>query len=196
MERRAKFATGSFREIFVTIGWVRCSIAALAAVSAVVVASPDALAQATPIQITVGESRTLELNGNPSTGHTWVVHDASGTDGQVVAVDVKGYRPGAPVAPGERPKLGAPAKFLVLLTGVAAGRVSLTFDYVRGGTPAPASSQTFAVEVLDAAPKQPADEPEVDAIDDPTSDKPAESNEDLFADPEGTDDGGGNDDPN
>lgn len=155
-------------------------------------ASGGAFAQATPVQLTAGESRTIEFEGNPSTGYAWVFEGAPEASHRVVAVDVRGYVPRR-VRADERPRLGAPAPFQVLLTGVAPGRATLTFSYVKPGTATVASSRSFAVEVLGQAAAQPpdVDAAQEDAAEDPTADKPAVSTDDLFADPNDTEDGGG-----
>lgn len=144
-----------------------------------------AFAQATPVQLAVGESRALALEGNPSTGYGWVLEGAPGAGGGVVSVDVQGY------VPDERPRLGAPAPFQVLLTGLARGRATLTFNYVKPGTATVASRRSFAVEVIGEAAAQPpdVDAAQEDAAEDPTAEKPPVSADDLFADP--NDAGGG-----
>ncbi|MGE3228989.1 MAG: protease inhibitor I42 family protein [Hyphomicrobium sp.] len=146
--------------------------------------------QATPLQITVGDVRTLSLEGNPQ-GYVWVLRDERGTDGKVVSVEVRGYVPGATRSTAE-PGREEPAEYRILLAGVAPGRVTLTFDYVQAGTKAALSSRAYAVEVLDeAARAPPADGAPLLEGEDPTSDIPAESSKDLFADPNETEDGGG-----
>ena len=166
---------------------VRC-LASLAALFA----GHGAFAQQTPVQLTVGESRTLDFEGNPSTGYAWVLAAAEDGKHRIMAVDVRGYVPGA-TRTGERPRLGAPASFQVLLTGVSPGRTTLTFHYVNPGTATVASSRSFAIEVLGEAAVQPSDvdEAQEDALDGPTSAKPADSKDDLFADPNDSEDGGG-----
>lgn len=159
---------------------------------AVLFAGSGAFAQQTPLQLTVGESRTLDFEGNPSTGYAWVLAPAEDGTHRIVAVDVRGYVPGA-TRTGERPRLGAPAPFQVLLTGVSRGRTTLTFHYVKAGTATARSSRSFAIEVLGEAAVQPpdVDEAQEDALDGPTSVKPADSKDDLFADPNDSEDGGG-----
>jgi len=176
-------------------GYRRVLVASIGLVAGVLLTPSVVVAQDTPVQVTVGESKTLELDGNPSTGYAWVLRDAAGSDGQVLSVNVRGYASAARGA-GERPRLGAPAKFQILLTGVAPGRVSLTFDYVKSGTPKPASTRVFAVEVLSEAAAPPAgeDAAQEEAGEDPTADKPAQSQDDLFADPNDEEDGGGSPD--
>lgn len=151
-----------------------------------------AFAQATPVQLTIGESRALALEGNPSTGYGWVLEGAPGAGGGVVSVDVRGYVPHT-VRADERPRLGAPAPFQVLLTGLAPGRATLTFNYVKPGTATVASRRSFAVEVIGEAAAQPpdVDAAQEDAAEDPTAEKPPVSADDLFADPNDAEDGGG-----
>jgi predicted secreted protein len=149
---------------------------------ALLVVPEAALAQATPIQITAGDTATLELDGNPSTGYAWVLQEPSSDYEHVVGVEVLGYTKAKP-KPGERPVLGAPQKFQVLLTGIAAGRVGLVFNYMKGGTPAPAKTQEFAVEVLDnGAPGQA-----------PGGASGEDSSQDLFANPDVDDENAGTD---
>jgi predicted secreted protein len=183
-----------FQEARVPVVLFRMFIMGSAWAAAMLAVPQTVLAQATPIQITVGETATLQLDGNPSTGYTWALDDVPAAYSNTVSVDVRGY--GArDLKPGERPLLGAAQKFRVLLTGIAPGRASLVFKYVKGDTAAPATTKEFAVEVLDAAPKAAPQEVQEEPIDDPTSDRPADSRDDLFADPQDNDDAGGNDDP-
>jgi predicted secreted protein len=152
-----------------------------------------ALAQETPVQLTVGGTTTLLLDGNPSTGYTWVL---DGAPSRVVSVELKGYvKP--ELKPGERPLLGKPQKFEVFVSGQEPGRASLVFKYVKAGTAAPGNTKTFAVEVLDEAQRSPdegADSGSVE-IPDPTTDVPVDSRTDMFADPNTDQDGGGGPDP-
>lgn len=136
---------------------------------------------ATPVQLTVGDTTTLVLDGNPSTGYTWAL---DGTPGAAVTVDLTGYVKPA-LQPGERPLLGGAQRFEVLLTGAQPGRATLVFKYVKAGTPAPAKTKEYAVEVLDAAADGKPDDAQPDAIQDPTSPEPSDSADDLFADPNG-----------
>jgi len=146
--------------------------------------------QPTPLQITVGETRTLSLEGNPQ-GNVWVLRDERGMDGKVVSVDVRGYVPGATRSAAEPQNAGS-AEYRILLAGVAPGRVTLTFDYVQSGAKAVLASRSYAVEVIGEAAQVPPDDgiPLLEG-EDPTSDKPAEQPGDLFADPNETQDGGG-----
>jgi predicted secreted protein len=162
----------------------RRSIAAVLAVTAVaaIVIADEVLAQAGPIQITEGDTTTLQLDGNPSTGYSWVLQDEPRAYSQFVSVEVLGYSKPEP-KPGERPLLGAPKKFQVLVTGTAAGRAVLVFNYVKAGTPAPAKTQQFTIEVLDRASGGGA-----------SGASEEDSRRDLFAKPDGDEqDGGGND---
>lgn len=171
-----------------TINVLRCPIRVLAlAASSLVLSTHGALAQATPIQLTAGESTTLVLDGNPSTGYTWALDGAVPKD--VVTVDVLGYA-SPELKPGERPKLGAPQKFQVIVTGVNAGHADLVFRYVKAGTPQPARTQGFAIEVLEAA-GDAAQKPGPEPTPDPTADRPEDTRNDMFADPDSEEDGGG-----
>lgn len=129
-----------------------------------------ALAQDTPVQVSVGDSATLQLDGNPSTGYSWIL---VGTP-KIVTVDLLGYAK-RELAPGERPVLGAPQKFQVLVTGVAPGSATLVFQYVKAGG-APAKTQEYAVEVVGNAPSA---QPEEDAAD-PPQDEMKDPGERMF----------------
>jgi predicted secreted protein len=149
------------------------------AVAGLLVIRHEALAQATPIQITVGDTTTLQLDGNSSTGYSWVLQDSSRAYFAFVAVDVLGYAK-PEIKPGERPLLGAAQKFQVLVTGIEAGHADLVFNYLKAGEKTPARTVAFAVEVLDDG------TPERDARDTPR--------DDLFSNPGDEQDGGGNPD--
>jgi predicted secreted protein len=126
----------------------------------------SSLAQDTHLQISVGDAETVQLDGNPSTGYAWVVEAVP----KIVTVDALGYAK-PELKPGERPKLGAPAKFQMLISGVAPGTATLVFKYVRGQGGAPAKTQEVAVEVVGeppaAAPEDPLDGPPEDAMENP-----------------------------
>lgn len=165
----------------------------LAAGAGLLMAMPPqtASAQETPVQLTVGDTTMLVLDGNPSTGYTWVL---DGAPGRVVSVELKGYvKP--ELKPGERPLLGKPQKFEVFVSGNEPGRASLVFKYVKAGAAAPGNTKTFAIEVLDEAQRVPDEGAGSDAIPDPTTDVPVDSRTDMFADPNTDQDGGGGPDP-
>ncbi len=139
-------------------------------------------AQATPIQLTAGDTTTLVLDGNPSTGYRWELEGLSAAATNCVGVDLRGYVK-KELAPGERPVLGAPQKFEVLVTGLAPCQVTLGFKYVRSGTAGPGGRKEFVIEVLGQArdvPPTPASELQQD----PTSDPVTDGKNDLFADPD------------
>ncbi|HEX2842453.1 protease inhibitor I42 family protein [Hyphomicrobium sp.] len=129
-----------------------------------------AVDQQIPVQVSVGDSVTLQLDGNPSTGYSWVL---VGTP-KIVAVDLLGYAK-RELAPGERPVLGAPQKMQVLVTGVTPGSASLVFHYVKAGA-APAKTQEYAVEVVGDAPSA---QPQEDAAD-PSRDEMKDPGERMF----------------
>lgn len=172
-----------------SINRVTCSVVALVTTFALAmsVGAQTVSAQVTPIQLTVGDTTTLLLDGNPSTGYLWALEELVPEARQLVSVDVKGYMP-KKLAPGERPLLGAAQKFQVFVTGLAPGKLTLAFKYVRGGTPAPATRREFAIEVLDEAAKAPKTDGPPDLPDDardPTSDPIEDTPKDMFADPDG-----------
>jgi len=129
-------------------------------------AAPGSFAQDTHIQVSVGETATVQLDGSPSTGFSWVL----GAVPKIVTVDLLGYA--KPVlAPGERPKLGAPQKFQALVTGLAPGTATLAFTYVRGPGGEPAKTHEVLVDVVGEPPDPPAQDPlgnpPQDAMEDP-----------------------------
>jgi predicted secreted protein len=137
-----------------------------AGVLSVSVLPHQSLAQDTRIQVSVGDTETVQLDGNPSTGYAWVVDAVP----NIVSVDVLGYAK-ADLKPGERPKLGAPAKFQVLVTGVEQGSAKLVFKYVKGQTGEPAKTQEIAVDVVGEPPspasEDPPNRPSEDAMENP-----------------------------
>ena len=165
-----------------SIGRVQWSIAASAVTFALATVAdvPSVRAQATPIQLTVGDTTTLLLDGNPSTGYVWELEDPQGEAG-CVSVDVLGYVKKDRAA-GERPVLGAPQTFQVLVTGRKPCTAALGFKYVRSGTPEPASRREFSIEVLGDTANSPSEQTP-DLAPDPTSDPVTDGKGDLFADP-------------
>lgn len=163
----------------------RWSIAASAVVFVLAVFAnvTSVRAQATPIQLTVGDTTTLLLDGNPSTGYVWELEDPRDA-ADCVSVDDMGYIKKERAA-GERPVLGAPQKFQVLVTGQKPCTATLAFKYVRSGTPEPASRREFAIEVLGDAANPAPQEEAPDLAPDPTSDPVTDGKGDLFADPDG-----------
>ena len=109
-----------------------------ALVSVVCAAEPAA----TPVELTVGQSATVTLPGNPTTGFMWSV--AKSADVVQVEVDL------APVAPRSGPPLcGSPRASVVTFTGLKAGQGTVTLIYARPwekDTP-PAQKRIFTVTV-------------------------------------------------
>lgn len=134
-----------------------------------------------PVQITVGDTTTLELDGDPSTGHRWILNEPPPAN--IVTVDIQGFVNPGPGTPPPQP--GAPAKFVVLLTAVDAGRIYLVFDYVKPGEAKPEKTQAYKVEVLD-------DANAAQAL--PDDGSPRGKRRDLFPDQNDLQDAGGNDD--
>ncbi len=106
-----------------------------------------ASAQSGPIEVGVGDTATIELDGNPSTGFRWVLDDGASESAGLVRVEDLGYVK-RELAAGERPVLGAPSKYQFLVTGLEAGSVKLVFTYVRGNDTAPAKTQEVPIEVV------------------------------------------------
>ncbi len=143
----------------------RFAAASLAGALLLVAVSQASLAQETHLQVSVGDTATVQLDGNPSTGYSWLPEAVP----NLVTVDLLGYAK-PQLAPGERPKLGAPQKFQVLITGVAPGTATLVFKYVRGGTAEPAKTQSVAVEVVGEPPAAPPGDPLDTSSPDPVED--------------------------
>jgi predicted secreted protein len=144
----------------------RLAAGCVAGLLSLAAAVSDGRAQQAPVQVSVGGTATVQLDGNPSTGYAWVLDGVPG----IVKVDLLGYSKPQP-APGERPKLGAPQKFQALVTGVEPGSATLVFKYVRGHGGEPAKTQEVAVEVVgeapEAGPHDPADGAPQDAMENP-----------------------------
>lgn len=157
---------------------------ALSALVISAMAFPDrAKAEDIPVQLSVGETATLQLDGSASTGYSWHLSGRPDQYRQILDIQVIGYM--KPVAaPGERPLLGAPQKFQVVLTGIDAGRAYLVFKYLKAGETAPAKTQAYEIEVLDDA----------TVSDDEADDgSPKSMSRDLFPSSESDQDAGGPD---
>jgi predicted secreted protein len=124
----------------------RGAIVAAAAAVLLALAPGEVQAQASEMQVGVGDSATVELDGNPSTGFRWELDDGASENGNLVKVEDLGYAK-REVKPGERPVLGAPSKYRFLVTGLEAGSVKLVFNYGRGRDTPPAKTQEVSVEV-------------------------------------------------
>lgn len=101
------------------------------------------------LQVMVGATQTIELDGNPSTGYSWVLDAAASENADLVTVADQGYAAAA-AEPGKRPVLGAPKTQRFEVTGVAAGEAKLKFNYVRSTGDA-AKSVDVVVEVIGAS---------------------------------------------
>lgn len=104
------------------------------------------------LQVSVGATTTLELDGNPSTGFSWVLDAGASANAELVTVADQGYSAAA-TEPGKRPLLGAPKKQKFEVTGVAAGEAKLVFNYVKAGEDAPAKTAEYVVEVIGSDPE-------------------------------------------
>lgn len=111
--------------------------------------APGFAANDETLQVMVGATTTIELDGNPSTGYSWVLDAAGSANAELVSLADQGYAAAAP-EPGKRPVLGAPKKQRFEVTGVAAGEAKLKFDYVRS-TGEAAKSVDVVVEVIGAS---------------------------------------------
>ena len=70
----------------------------------------------------VGQTRTLALKSNPSTGYGWTLISRPGN---LLTIRDRGYRPGKPVMP------GSPGTHLWSLTAQRPGEERVTFRYAR-----------------------------------------------------------------
>lgn len=111
--------------------------------------APGFAANDETLQVMVGATTTIELDGNPSTGYSWVLDAAGSANAELVSLADQGYAAAVP-EPGKRPVLGAPKKQRFEVTGVAAGEAKLKFDYVRS-TGEAAKSVDVVVEVIGAS---------------------------------------------
>lgn len=98
------------------------------------------------ITVRVGETVTVSLNGNPTTGYTWNLAEPMKEDAPVLVT--MAYGP-VPDEDEENPCCGAPCPTLVKMTGVHAGAASFTLEYKRvWETDRPAwKTRTFVVTV-------------------------------------------------
>jgi inhibitor of cysteine peptidase len=120
--------------------------------AAVSMTAPSFAANDETLQVSVGASATLELDGNPSTGYSWVLDTGASANAELVTVADQGYAAAA-AEPGKRPVLGAPKKQKFEVTGVAAGEAKLVFNYVKAGEDAPAKTAEYVVEVIGSDPE-------------------------------------------
>ena len=93
--------------------------------------------------LTVGQSWSVTLPGNPTTGFVWQVAECP----DVVQVNLA-FEASTP-APGERPVCGRPCGTVVTVTGLKAGQGAVTLIYARPwekDTP-PAQKRIFTVNV-------------------------------------------------
>lgn len=104
-------------------------------------------AHAGEIQVYIGDSTTVELPGNLSTGYSWVLDDGASEGPEFVKVEDLGYAK-RELKEGERPVLGAPQQQQFRVTGLEAAHVKLVFMYVKGRDTPPAKTQEVAIEVL------------------------------------------------
>ena len=94
------------------------------------------------LDLKIGESAEILLDGNPSTGYHWRL-DPDRSDGLAfVKVEILGYRAPSEAKPG---LVGAPAPFTVQVTCRNSGMAHLEFAYV---SPAGAVSDKTAREAV------------------------------------------------
>lgn len=118
----------------------------MAAACAVAQAEPAAPAE--HITLRVGETSTISLEGNPTTGYTWNLAEPQKENAPVLVTLSYGR---VPDEDEENPCCGAPCPTIVKMTGVHAGAASFTLEYKRvweTGTPA-MRTRTFVVTVTE-----------------------------------------------
>ena len=111
-----------------------------ALLGAAVLVAPAAVA-AEAVELAVGESKTVKLPGNPTTGFLWSVAECS----DVVKVELALEK----AAPDAAPLCGRPSATVVTLTGQKAGHGVVKLNYARPwekDTP-PAQKRIFTVNV-------------------------------------------------
>lgn len=110
--------------------------------------SDDAPATQAPvavsIDLTVGNSSSVILDGNPTTGFVWQIVSVSSD-----AVKAETAVMATPMKKGEPPVCGAPAPTQVTFTGVKPGKSTVVLEYKRPWeTDTPAwKTMTFTVNV-------------------------------------------------
>lgn len=77
------------------------------------------------LQLAVGETQTITLTENPSTGYRWKVSPDESSNLDAIRVDDLGY------AEAEAHLLGAPGKHSWRIAGVTPGKARLVLDYSR-----------------------------------------------------------------
>lgn len=122
------------------------TLAAFFLTAACAVAQETITAPAENITVRVGETVTVSLDGNPTTGYTWNLAEPM-KDNAPVLVTLSYGR--VPDADEENPCCGAPCPTIVKMTGVHAGAASFTLEYKRvWETDTPAwKTRTFVVTV-------------------------------------------------
>ncbi len=105
-----------------------------------VVCAAEPVAQT--VELTVGQSMTVTLRGNPTTGFLWSVAECA----DVVQVSLS-FEPKAPES--GRPLCGSPRSTVVALTGLKAGQGVVKLVYARPWEKgeAPANTRVYTVIV-------------------------------------------------
>lgn len=117
-------------------------IMAIALTGALVSVACAAEPAATPVELTVGQSMTVTLPGNPTTGFMWSVAESADVVQVEVALEKVAPRSGPPLC-------GSPRATVATFTGLKAGQGTVTLIYARPwekDTP-PAQTRIFTVNV-------------------------------------------------
>lgn len=122
------------------------TLAAFFFAAACAVAQEASEAPAEHITLRVGETSTISLEGNPTTGYTWNLAEPQKENAPVLVTMSYGR---VPDEDEENPCCGAPCPTIVKMTGVHAGAASFTLEYKRvWETDTPAwKTRTFIVTV-------------------------------------------------
>lgn len=90
------------------------------------ICADEAPAIAVTMELTVGQSDSVVLDGNPTTGFTWNIAEQKG-DAAEVSLELRHAEP----ADDEPPLCGAPTPTVVTVTGVKPGSSTITLEYKR-----------------------------------------------------------------
>ena len=94
------------------------------------------------LSLAPGESTTVALEENVTTGYSWRYDPARSTDPDCVTIADLGHE-----RRGGEPAVGAPGLHRWQLTAVSRGRAAIRFVYQRPWEPEPAREHTVAIEV-------------------------------------------------
>ena len=113
-----------------------------ALVGTAVIIAPAAVAEHETLELAVGETQTITLPGNPTTGYVWRVAECPEVVQVNLAFEPKAQESGPPLC-------GAPSATVVSLTGLKAGQGVVKLVYARPWEKgkAPADTRAYTVTV-------------------------------------------------